>query len=299
MSSRFFAAIAAAFLASLVVSGCGGSLDLAPIGVCIKECPGELIALERCPAFTSCEIYDGCHGEPLICAPRDEGDQQNQDGDDQPYDCSAPLQCPATTTEVASCPDGELCTRISYCNSSILCLENASACQEAPLCPDGERPLDGIHCDEDLGESCYRNMHCSGPVLCLRCDGLPESCPEEHFPLSAEECEDRDEPCLKVETCEETLFCAPESASVCEEELQCPGDSVPRDDCEGSDDECLILEGCGGPLSCGAPPNEAGCDALPSCPEGYGEFSFARCSSRPDECLFVAECGNLIACLPN
>ncbi len=288
--------IAALLTYLIVAAGCGaGDINALADSSC-ASCPDGHVEVDRCPAFTTCEEIESCD-DTLICAPVEEEDANQVESDAGAEPCEAPTtECPPGSEEVSYCPDGFVCTRITYCDESLLCVELGDACDREPLCPDGDRGVEDYDCHED-DYTCYRHYHCSGPISCLRCEELPEVCPDDLIAIDPEECDDQERPCERVETCEETLFCA---APECIDPT-CPGESVPWERCEEEDPNCFALDACGEEdLFCGAPPDEdPDCRAIPTCPEYYEEVILAECLSEREECSLKATCGVLIGCLPS
>lgn len=283
----FVIAAAIAFFAA-----CGAADVEEPNGEdCPGECPDGLVAVDICPAFADCEVVPDCDGE-LLCAPPPEEDPSNEQPNanaGEPVDCGEPMRCPAGTLEVDTCPERAVCTRITLCDADLLCQEAPQMCVFEPLCPDDDRYI-GDTCDHD---ACYRHHHCSGPVDCLRCDEtVPEQCPEGTI---AVDCDDSDERCQRVETCDETLFCL----STCIENPVCLGNASRVDDCEDVEErDCFVIDGCQADLHCAAPPPPEECDEEPTCPTGYQKAEVDQCLDDYFECTIATQCGQIAGCLP-
>ncbi len=288
MGARITLIIIAFFLGTAMTCG---SLDESASyeDGCAVECPDGYYAVDYCPAFTDCLEVDGCP-ELLTCAP-DVSHDAGLHESDVDVDCDEPLRCPEGTLKVTHCPEGQLCTRITRCDESILCLESDLLCQQEPLCPNGDRPLDD--CDDE--EQCYRHNHCSGPVDCLRCDeNLAEQCPEETVAVDKETCGDLF-PCQRVETCDQTLWCAP--FELCEDFADCPIGSHEVDACDEEEDfpSCFTLATCEGPMHCeGSHPE---CDGTPACPPDYSPVDLDDCLDDQLSCHIEVICGSAIGCV--
>lgn len=271
---------------------CGGNEAIGS-EECELLCPEGQRIVERCPAFEECETLVSC-GEIVLCAPAVDGDGEEEGS--AGGSCQEPPSCPAGSMEVESCPDEGVCTWINMCEVALICLELPDACAQEPLCPDGDRGVTDRSCPAD-DPVCYGHFHCSGPVVCLRCEELAESCPEEMVAVEEEECGEERELCERVDTCEETLFC---QAPICEDpEAPCPEPTIRWEECSEEESSCFALEDqCEETYFCGIPEEEQeDCRAIPVCPEGTLEADLERCLL-DGECELIAKCNQLIGCLP-
>jgi hypothetical protein len=288
MGARILLLIIAFFFGTAMT--CGGVVDSAAYeDSCPAECPSGYDEVDFCPAFTDCLELDHC-ADLVTCAPDLTNDAGFNDHDAS-VNCDEPLTCPEGTLKVSHCPEDELCTRISRCDESILCLESDLLCQQEPLCPDGDRPLDG--CEDD--DQCYRNNHCSGPVDCLRCDeNLPDGCPDYTVAVDQDRCDDLF-PCQRVETCQATLWCAPED--MCQQFEECPVGSHQVDGCDEEEEfpHCFGLTTCQGSLYCEA--SHPDCDGMPACPPEYSPVNLDDCLEDQLNCHIEVMCGSAIGCV--
>ncbi len=257
-------------------------------GDCPEGCPGELVASDYCPAFADCEEVPDCDDIAYCVSPEDlfgnDNDNNTQDPPES-VDCDEPMKCPEGTVEVASCPEVATCTRLTLCDADLICQEVPQMCVFEPLCPEGDRYVDG--CDD---EACYRHRHCSGPVDCLHCDEeLPESCPEGTI---ATDCDPDDQYCQRVETCEQTLYCL----ATCIDNPICLGGTSQVDSCDDIEQDCFSIDGCSAPLHCAAPEEE--CDEEPQCSSGYEAVDLEECLDDYFTCSVSTQCGAVTACLP-
>ncbi len=301
---------------------------------CPGSCPGEMVPVDRCPTFpTKCEEVADCDGT-MICSPPAYVDPDQQNNSSPDIDCDEPVFCPPGTEEVSSCPDDELCSHINLCDERLICREDPALCAEVPLCPDGERAVDGC-----VHEDCYQRHHCSGPVDCLPCtEDLEEGCPEGTIPIYEGYCdeveiyensgpdilgagrndddndddddddderkerefeeEDDEAPvvCKRVETCKETLFCS--SSSVCLEDAACAKRMEKVDDCDQAKRDCYTIPACSGPIACEAEKYDEGCVGEPKCPNYYEEAEIEDCVDDYRECVMKVKCGQVLGCLP-
>lgn len=284
--------IIAIFITVSMGFACMGADEMAGGGFedCPGNCPVDYSEVERCPLYKTCQEVPDC-GDKMLCAPDDDDENDNQSPGDP--DCDDPISCPDGTFEVPSCPEDELCTHITLCDAHLVCREASEWCQDQPLCPDDHRPVKD--CDGLDDEYCYRNQHCSGPVDCLEChDDLPRKCPDDTTAVDVTECESEDTECERVETCDETLYCA--SPPDCNSYPYCPGDSEQVPDCDEDDPRCFVVDGCEMDMFCEVPDDD--CTAVPTCPDDFYEVEIDECLDDLTSCDVVAECGSLAACLP-
>ena len=257
---------------------------------CPGACPDQMVPVDFCPAFTTCETVPDCD-DVLTCAPAQEPFDANDEEPDEPepVDCDEPIHCPDGTFEVPSCPEAASCTRLTLCDTDLLCQEVPQMCLFEPLCPHGDRHVPG--CED---EACYRHRHCSGPVDCLHCDDtVAEECPEG---TAAVDCDPLDPRCERVETCDATLHCL----ATCIESPICLGNSTQVGDCDDVDErDCFVIDGCIAPLHCAAPEvSDDECEEDPQCPTGYAEVDIDECLEDYYECSIATACGMVAACLP-
>lgn len=274
-------------------SGCGEEASIINGGC--EACPEGYREVERCPAFEECKAFTSC-GSEFLCLPIGASDYEGDgDGDgDEDGACPDEPRCPPGSEEVGYCPSEEVCTLVNMCGVSLSCLELPEACRNEPLCPNGDRGLLEGRCESD-DPRCYRHNHCSGPVICLRCEELPEECPNGQVAVDAADCEEHGG-CDVVETCEETLYCA----AVCLDEARtCPEPTIEIEDCPEESDTCFErVDLCEGSYFCGLSPEDSeDCRALPVCPDGLLEVEVGLCLLQ-SECQLEATCNQLIGCLP-
>lgn len=272
----------------------------------VSSCPeGEL-----CSHINLCDEQLICREDPTLCAevpkcPDGERAVDDCEHDDcyTQYHCSGPVDCLPCSDELPSgCPEGKIEIYAGYCDEvELYDGETSQVFGDDDSDEDDDKSDNSEEGESDKSEEPEDQEEFSNEE-----DG-EESSDEDNDDDERTGSEDsepghtEDEPppsvvCQRVETCEETLFCAPPSA--CIKDASC-GEGIDEiDDCEEAERDCYSIPACRGPVACEAEEYESGCDEEPECPQYYDEVDIDECLGVFDKCVINSACGHITGCLP-